>query len=130
MSDTKKKIELAGDWLYNEELQKTAAALEAAGYELLCKWWEPSARKKASTNLEFLCARIDACDAFVFDVRGVPRDKNRKHAGGHLSMGYAIAKQKPVFFLGEPASSLYTICATTTEGLLKALETEFTESEK
>lgn len=129
MSDPK-KIELAGDWLYTEKLQKTAAALEAAGYEVVCKWWQPEARKQASTNLASLCKRIDACDAFVFDIRGVPKDKNRKHAGGHLSMGYAIAKGKPVFFLGEPASSLYTICATTTEGLLKALETEFTELEE
>ena len=124
MSEENKIVYLAGDWLYTDQLQLTAAALEEAGYEITRKWWLKEERGQTSGKMHVYFQDIDESEVFVLDLRGVPEDECRKHAGGHIGMGYALAKGKPVLFLGQPASSLYSVCATTTKGLLQALATE------
>lgn len=88
---TNNKVYLAGDW--HHPPVALAARLEAAGYELVSKWWDTREAHSGKTKLQQ--EEVAECSWFILDMRS-PRYGTHPFAGSIKGLGHAEILNKHI----------------------------------
>ena len=107
------KIYLASGFNWRHNFRALAKNIEAKGHTITSSWiwiderperdseeWDDFAKKISASNLIDL---INS-DTLVLDTRGIRRDGN---GGAHSEFGFALARNWPIFIIGERGNTFH-----------------------
>jgi nucleoside 2-deoxyribosyltransferase len=108
------RVYLAGSWNHRLECRLGRTALQGIGIEVVARWLDTEHNETVPREEQALMEAlydledIDGADAIVVD-----NTVASSSGGFHLETGYALAKGKPVYLIGERTSVFHYLPGVT-----------------
>lgn len=119
------KIYLAANYSAHPQMREVAKTLAEHGHEVTSEWITGTHSGHDHAHYAQIDLRdVDAADAMIFFSAAPPGSRTR--GGKHVEFGYALAKGKRIFVVGEHANVFHhlpgIVQRATLEDLLPALK--------